>query len=84
MLALKLIFYYLLSANWQYDSLVDLAVAGVLRQQEYPCGQSVGSETKPVKNNVSGNGSPVLFHPRGNPFMFQLDTHGWTEVSEDG
>lgn len=69
------------SATWQYYSLVDLAeVAEVLWQQEYPCGQSVGSEAKPVRNNVLGNGSLILFHPRGKPFMFQLDTHGWTEV----
>lgn len=70
-----------LSVTLQRYSLVDLAeVAGVLWQQEYPCGQSVGSEAKPVRSNSS----PILFHPREKPFMFQLDTHGWTEVSEDG
>lgn len=36
-----------------------------------------------VRCNVPGNGSPPLFHPRGKPFMFQLDTHGWTEVRVD-
>lgn len=34
----------------------------------------------PVRSNA-WNGSAILFHPRGKPFMFQLDTHGWTEVS---
>lgn len=78
---IKTHFLHLLSATWQYYSLVDLAEeAGVLWQQEYPCGQSVGSEAKPVRNNVPGNGSLILFHPRGKAFMFQLDTHGWTEV----
>lgn len=36
-----------------------------------------------LKSNVPGNGSPILFHPRGKPFMFQLDTHGWEEKSVD-
>ena len=35
----------------------------------------------PVRSNACRNGSAILFHPRGKPFMFQLDTHGWTEVS---
>lgn len=36
-----------------------------------------------VRSNIPGNGSPIMFHPRGKSFMFQLDTHGWTDVSED-
>lgn len=39
---------------------------------------------KPVRGNVPGNVRPILFHPGEKPFMFQLDTHRWTEVSEDG
>lgn len=31
-----------------------------------------------IRDNVLGNGSSIQFQPRGNPFLFQLDTHGWT------
>lgn len=36
-----------------------------------------------VRSNVPGNCSPILFHPTGKQFMFQLDTHEWTEESVD-
>lgn len=70
-----------LSGTWQCLRTVDLAgAAAVSWQRENPCGQSVGSKAKPVRNNVPGNGSPIPFHPGGKAAVFQFDTHGWTEV----
>lgn len=60
---------------------MDLAeAAGVSPLRENPCGQSGGSEAKPVRNHVPGNGSPILFHPGGKAAVFRFDTDERTEV----
>lgn len=74
---------HVLSATWHYYGVI------YIWQKEQECYDSRGtrvdnqSEVKlnpSVRGNIPGNGSPIMLHPRGKPFVFQLDSHGWTEV----